>query len=400
MSTKKIIKRQSVHIRFKNEDMDFLFNYMLGYSSLSGLSHGEMFAIAAQIKDGDAGSWRQAFGSHADWLEQDLKAESAPSQAKQASRHFSIFHALRAKLQLTDPTEPGFEVSITRMESHFQDACSKSGYPLEAVEIPFEHASLSGYLLRADGTKHPTLIIIGGGDTYREDLFYFGGLAGYRRGYNVLMIDLPGQGKLPLRKLTFRHDTEKPVSAVVDWLDTRHLVTPGKLGIFGLSGGGYFTARAVSLDKRFAAWVASTPITNMSLVFEREMPASLVASPGWLQRLLIRVAGTVNEAAQVNIKKYFWQAGITSYDEAMEKIVRHCIVDVEKITCKCLFLMGANEAGELTRQTDELYERVKADPQNKLRLFRPEEAGDAHCQVNNLPLAQVEIFDWLDAMLV
>jgi pimeloyl-ACP methyl ester carboxylesterase len=399
MSTKKIIKRQSVHTRFHNEDMDFLFNFMLGYSSLGGLSHGEMFAIAAQIKDGDAGSWRQAFGSHADWLEQDLKAEFAPSQAKLASRHYGIFHALRAQLQLADPTEPGFETTINRMESHFQTACSCSGYPLEAVEIPFEQASLSGYLLRAGQPRRPTLIMVGGGDTYREDLFYFGGLAGFRRGYNVLMADLPGQGKLPFRKLTFRHDTEKPISVIADWLEAKHLVTPNKLAIFGLSGGGYFTARAVSLDKRFTAWVASTPITDMSLVFEREMPKSLVASPGWLQQLLIRLVGTMNDAAQVNIKKYFWQAGITSYDEAMEKIVRHCIVDVEKITCNCLFLMGDNEAGELVRQTNELYEHIKANPKNSLRRFRPEEAGDAHCQVNNLPLAQIEIFDWLDRVL-
>lgn len=399
MTTKKIIKRQSVHIRFHNEDMDFLFNYMLGYSSMGGLSHGEMFSIAAQIKDGDAGSWRQAFGRHADWLEQDLKAEPVPSQAKQASRHFGIFHALRAQLQLSDPTDPGFEASITRMESHFQQACRLAGYPLDPVEIPFENARLSGYILRASGSGRPTLIIIGGGDTYREDLFFFGGLAGYRRGFNVLMVDLPGQGKLPLRKLTFRHDTEKPVSAVVDWLEAQRLYTPGKLAIFGLSGGGYFTARAVSLEKRFAAWVASTPITNMPLLFEREMPKSLVSSPGWLQRPLIHLAGTLNEAAQVNIKKYLWQAGVASYDEAMEKIVRHCLVDKEKITCNCLFLVGANEAGELIRQTNELYEHVRANPKNSLRRFRPEEGGDAHCQVNNLPLAQVEIFDWLEAVL-
>ena len=218
-----------------------------------------------------------------------------------------------------------------------------------------------------------------GGDSSREDLFYFGGLAGIQRDYNVMMVDLPGQGKLPGRGLTFRYDTEKPVSAVVDWLATRQLFTPGRLAIFGVSGGGYFTARAVAYEKRINAWIASTPIINLFLVFEREMPKAVMSGPGWFRRLLIRLASSSSKATEVNIKKYLWQAGVASYDEGMDKIVRPAVVDPQDITCACLFMLGENEAGELIRQTEELYDCLKSNPLNRLRRFGALESGDAHC---------------------
>jgi len=399
MMAGKILKRQGTHVRFRNEDMDFVFNWMLGYSSLAGLSHGELFALASTIQDGNVDSWVKAFGDQAIWLEHELDAEENASTAKQASRQFGIFHSLRAMLQFADPTVPEFEALVEKMESHFQRGCQLGGYPLDAVEIPFEDASLSGYLIRSTSQGRPTLIIIGGGDTFREDLFYFGGIAGYGRDYNILMVDLPGQGKMPLRGLTFRHDTEKPVSRIVDWLADNQLYTPGKLAIFGLSGGGYFTARAVSYEKRISAWVASTPIASLPLMFEREMPKAVLSVPGWLARLLIRVAGVANKVTEVNIKKYFWQAGVETYEEAVEKIIRYGIVDPQSITCHCMFLVGENEGKELIRQTEELYDYVKDNPKNKLRRFSAAEGGDAHCQINNLKLAHIEVFEWLDAVL-
>lgn len=62
----------------------------------------------------------------------------------------------------------------------------------------------------------------------------------------------------------------------------------------------------------------------------------------------------------------------------------------------CLFLLGGGEAEELARQTEELAEAMQQSGRNvTLRRFDAED-GDAHCQVTNLKLAQLVIFDWLD----
>lgn len=53
-----IVKRQQVRIRFKNEDMDFMLNWVLGIGEIIGLSHGEIFYAIAGMKDGDPVGWR------------------------------------------------------------------------------------------------------------------------------------------------------------------------------------------------------------------------------------------------------------------------------------------------------------------------------------------------------
>ena len=111
--------------------------------------------------------------------------------------------------------------------------------------------------------------MIGGGDTYREDLFYFAGYPGWKRGYNVLMIDLPGQGSNPSRELTFDVNAATPISLCIDWLENKNPKL-NHLAIYGVSGGGYFTAQAVEQDTRIQAWIASTPIYDIAELFKKE----------------------------------------------------------------------------------------------------------------------------------
>ena len=70
--------------------------------------------------------------------------------------------------------------------------------------------------------------MIGGGDTCREDLFYFAGFPAWRRGYNAPMVDLPGQGSAPMRGLTIRADMATPISASLDFLAAHAACPPQK----------------------------------------------------------------------------------------------------------------------------------------------------------------------------
>ncbi len=54
----------------------------------------------------------------------------------------------------------------------------------------------------------PNGILIGGGETCAEELYFWVGPAGVRRGYHVLLVDLPGQGMTPFEGLFFRTNTE------------------------------------------------------------------------------------------------------------------------------------------------------------------------------------------------
>jgi dipeptidyl aminopeptidase/acylaminoacyl peptidase len=239
--------------------------------------------------------------------------------------------------------------------------------------------------------------MIGGGDTFREDLFYFAGYPGWKRGYNVLMVDLPGQGKTPAQGLHFRVDAAQPISAALDWLQAHAAIAPQQIAIYGISGGGYFSAQAVVADPRLQAWIASTPIVDMAQVFAREMGGA-VNTPGWLLKTVMRLEGSVNAAAALNLKKYAWQFGTSDFQQFYKSVLQQAVpVDYERITCPALLLMGESEAAELKCQTQVVYEALHARGQDvTLREFVKEDGADAHCQVNNLRLAHLVVFDWLD----
>ena len=393
-----ILKRQKYSTRFKNDDMDFMLNWTIGVSQIIGMSPSQVFYAVQGIKDGDPTGWREGFRSQGHYQIERANAFVDNKQKLAAGQFYlGAAYAYRAALQYTDPTVSNFDERVVEMENAFQQGIDFVGVPVRPIEVPFENTTLPGYYLEHDKSPRPVVLMVGGGDTFREDLFYFAGYPGWKRGYNVVMVDLPGQGKLPSRGQPFRVDMNKPISAILDWLETNAAVRPAKIAIYGVSGGGYFTAQGVVADDRIKAWIAATPIFDVVTMFKREFGSALKA-PGWLLNTFMRLAGSVNESAEINLKKYAWQFGTTDFKSAVEAVFDQAkVVDYARIHTPSLFLMSEGEAPELKRQTLELYKDFRQRGVDvTLREFTAAEGADGHSQVNNLRLAHLVIFDWLD----
>lgn len=393
----RILKRQKYKIRFTNEDMDFTFNWLLGIGELFGMSHGELFFMASQMKKESPSEWRRVFGDHARLLEQEaMSAEKAGQSALASERYLGATYAWKAVTAFCDPSSNEFRTAVNGMEAAFAAAMQHMCAPVTTIDVPYADTTLPGYYLKIDDKPRPTLIMIGGGDTSREDLFYFAGYPGWKRGYNIVMVDLPGQGKNPGRGLTFTVNAAEPISAIIDWVQQQDPATTS-ITLYGVSGGGYFTAQAAATDSRVNAWVASTPIYDMAQLFRKEFGAAL-KTPGWLMNSILKLAGNMNEGTNVGLKKYAWQFGTADFASAVAGVLDQAKpVDYDRITCPTLFLMGDNDAPELKRQARFLYESFQSrNAQSDLRIFTAEEGADAHCQVNNLRLAHLVVFDWLD----
>ena len=394
----KILKRQSTKIFFDNDDTDFFFNWMLGVAELFGMSHGELFYLAHKIgRDGKPSKWRACFTDHADYLVRSAKAATDKQMA--ADCYFGAAYAYRAVLQFIDPFSPEYPKLVCAMENAFAGAVRAINIPIKPVRVPYQTGYLPGYYLYCDNNR-PTVVMVGGGDTYREDLFYFAGWPGWWRNYNVLMVDLPGQGSNPARGLTFTVDAGEPIAACLDWLQTEN-PNARHIALYGVSGGGYFTAQAAAKDTRISAWIASTPIFDVAELFRREFGAALKA-PGWLMNLTLKLAGNINEAADINLKKYAWQFGTSDFRSAIDEVFEQAkVVDHQAITCPSLFIMGEGEGAELRRQTQCLYDEfIWRGLDTTLHEFDSQSGADAHCQLNNLRLAHSVVFDWLDSRLV
>jgi pimeloyl-ACP methyl ester carboxylesterase len=394
-----MFERSHTKVRFANEDMDYLFQVVLGYHTHGGASFGELFRTAARVEDGEPGSWISAFREMGARIERQAEELEEKGKASAAPAFLRAFSGYRAAAFLMNP-KADFERFSDTVESFvrcFRKSIPSFSHPCDAVSVPFEANYLSGYFYRADAqdAPRPTVIIVGGGDTFAEDLHFWAGAAGPRRGYNVLSLELPGYGMSPTRDLYLRADTEAPLGAAVDYVLGRPEVDGERLAAYGISGGGYAVTRAAAAEKRLHAVVADTPIYDIYRLITEAVPAFLLdESHSGVSRWLLEISGRFNKAGKNNMDKFAWQSGKGSLLEGLQ-VTKGEPVDVGAIECPMLCLGGEGDPPDALVQTREVYERLK-HPKKDIRIFTAEEGADAHTHVNNFPLLHQVVFDWLD----
>src|SRR5450631_3092740 len=75
------------------------------------------------------------------------------------------------------------------------------------------------------------------------------------RGLATLVFEGPGQGEAQY-DFPIRGDYEVPVKAVLDYIGTRRDLGAARIGMWGVSLGGYYAPRAAAFDKRIKACIA------------------------------------------------------------------------------------------------------------------------------------------------
>lgn len=124
----------------------------------------------------------------------------------------------------------------------------------ERVEIPYERSFLAGILRRPPGAaRPPVLIMVPGLDSAKEEMQAYE-LPFLARGIATLMVDGPGQGEAEY-DYPIRGDYEVPVKAMLDWVGRRNDVDPQRVGLWGVSLGGYYAPRAAAFEKRIRACI-------------------------------------------------------------------------------------------------------------------------------------------------
>jgi 2,6-dihydroxypseudooxynicotine hydrolase len=127
--------------------------------------------------------------------------------------------------------------------------------PGERIEMPFEGATVYGILRKPDRpSPHPTVICVPGLDSTKEELRATEQLF-LERGVATFSVDGPGQGEAEY-DLPIRADWEVPGRAFVDALVARDDIDADRIGVWGVSLGGYYAPRFASGDERIKACVS------------------------------------------------------------------------------------------------------------------------------------------------
>ncbi|WP_420231712.1 alpha/beta hydrolase family protein [Pseudomonas sp. ABY48] len=269
-----------------------------------------------------------------------------------------------------------------RVLSTFARGVALSKENCERVEIPYEGAHISGLLVRAEGVDGPAplLVQVNGLDSTKE-MKYRVGLPAWlaKRGVSSLIIDQPGTGEaLRLRNLTARYDSEHWASRVVDWLETRSDVDAKRIGMEGVSLGGYYCPRAVAFEPRFACGVVWGANHDWRDVQKRRLDkeGSLPVPHYW---------------AHVR-----WVWGAKDMDEFMA-IAENVHLDgvLDRINVPFLVTHGSKDSQIPLKWAERTYEQLVNSPKRELKIFTEREGGVQHSSFDNSINAGQYIADWV-----
>ncbi len=127
--------------------------------------------------------------------------------------------------------------------------------PGEPVQIPYEGKALPGILRKPAGDGKPPVVVMAVGldSTKEEGEAYEAPFLA--RGMATLIFEGPGQGEAQY-DFAIRGDYEVPVGSVIDYVETRRDLDASRIGMWGVSLGGYYAPRAAAFDKRIRACIA------------------------------------------------------------------------------------------------------------------------------------------------
>jgi pimeloyl-ACP methyl ester carboxylesterase len=140
------------------------------------------------------------------------------------------------------PTHPAKEEQYERARRFFFDAVSRDEPPVERVAVPVDgEGELPFYVLRPAGVDRPPVVLVWGGiDTWKEEMYDRTGTLFRSKGYAVLLVDIPGVGESPIQA---GRDGERQWTPVFDWLDAQLDLDSSRVVAVGASFGGYWAMK-------------------------------------------------------------------------------------------------------------------------------------------------------------
>jgi dienelactone hydrolase len=331
--------------------------------------------------------WAKGWRSLGEKLDRQAKRDEAANHRISAARKY-----MRGALYYMMAERPLAPADPLKMETYRRGLdASRKGIELspnahELVEIPYAGSSLPAIFVPASTPgPAPCVIHFNGLDSIKEFNYLTAAEDWSRRGLACLFVDQPGTGgALRLNKLPAEIESERAAAACIDYLEKRAEVDSSKIGICGISLGGYYAPRAAAFEKRLKFCVAHGAVFDIDEV------------------LVLRARQGEAYARSVphfddHIK---WVLGCTTREEVAAMMHRFTLKGVAgKITCPLLIVHGRDDRQVPFDQAHKTYEAAVNSSNRKLVVLGPEDGGVEHCSVDNLPLATDLMADWiLDTM--
>ncbi len=368
---------------------NYVWNLSVAIAMESGAQIGEIDEMCRPLREAaDQGSDLGTTDFMVRWEEMADKLSELAEEDETVDRRFSASTKLhRASLyyQTAERMQPHGDPHRMKVfrkgQESFRRAATLGGDNLERVEIPYGEGIIAGWFTSAgtDG-PHPTMVFVNGLDSSKEMLVWTRlGRELARRGVSTLHIDQPGSGEaLRTYAMPAVYNSEAWASVVVDYLETRDDVDAARIGLTGISLGGYYVPRAVAFEPRFA------------------LGAVWGANHNWgeVQRQRMRREG------ENPVPHYWahvmWAWGASDLDDFLaisERVTLDGVLD--RIRVPLLVTHGAKDRQINVDYAHQTYDQLVNSPKRELKIFDERTGGVEHVSCDNLANARDFIADWI-----
>lgn len=341
-----------------------------------------LIELSTEPDDKALGPWQSAWASLRDRLEglgdDDMRRGFRRAAASKYAR--AAAYGIMAERMMRGHGDERNRI-YTRARDMVKKVAMLRGDNAEWVEVPYKGTSLPGILYKAPGAgRKPCLIGFSGFDVSKEYLFLFGlGQELARRGISILFIDHPGVGEaLRLRDLHAFPETEQATSPCVDFLAAHADIDPRRIGVMGVSLGGYYAARSAAYEPRIAAcicWGGQWDYGAITRARAKRQGTALSVS-NWAEHAM-------------------WVFGVDTMDAALAIADRMTLAEAAPlIKCPLLVIHGENDRQIPVADARAFYAAAANATPRELKIFNRETGGTEHCQADNSSLGIDYWCDW------
>jgi esterase/lipase len=356
---------------------------LLGGGNIGEVHEANRPIVEASEQGGDAGTERlfDSWINVADKVCANAAADEARGFTLSAGTKYmraSNYYLCAERMQSRDYA-PRWEAYQKGLDL-YKKACELTGRNVDFVEIPYEGSSYPALFLHdGSGTPRPAVVSCNGLDSMKEHIDMGFGDAWLKRGINVLFVDQPGTGQaLRQRNLTAVYDAERWGTPALEYLLTRSDVIPNKIGMSGLSLGGYYAPRVASNEPRFA------------------LCCVLGANHLWGERQKQRLENEGENPVPHYWDHVMWVWGKDNMDDFMA-YVPNITLDgqIEKMRMPFLITHGAGDRQIPAYNAQRSFDQAINSSKREMRIFSIEKDFETeHCGADNGTMSRDFIADW------
>lgn len=368
---------------------NYVWNLTVSIALASGAEIGEIMDMCQPLlKKAEAGEDAGTREFMLEWMRVADRLSEIAAEEEAEGRLFSagdklqraaLYYILAERMQ-GQGTE-GRMATYRKGLDAFTRGTQFCGDRVERFEIPYGEKTIPVLYTPAEGVDGPApaVVYLNGLDSCKELLYWsFLPHALAKRGIATLCVDQPGTGEsLRLQDMHAHFDSEAWGTPLYEWLAGRPEIDAARIGITGISLGGYYAPRVCAFEPRFAAgavWGANhdwAEVQQKRLRRESENPV-----PHYWNHVM-------------------WVFGATDMDDFFARAKGMCLDGVmEKIKVPFLVTHGENDRQISLDYAHRSFEQLVNSPLRRLKIFTEREGGVEHVGADNMTYGRNYIADW------